>query len=178
MVQVKDKTFEVFITEQALQEQIAVLGQQISNDYAGKTPLFLAILNGAFMFAADLLKHISIPCEISFVKVASYQAMQSSGTVTELIGLSEKVTGRLVIVLEDIVDTGITMEQILGAIQTKGPESVKVATLLFKPDALQKNLSLDYVGFRIPSRFVVGYGLDYDGYGRNLPSLYVLKENK
>ncbi len=176
MIQVKDKTFETYITEEALRERVNILARQISEDYGGKTPLFLAILNGAFIFAADLLKQVAIPCEISFVKVASYHQMQSSGTVTELIGLTENIAGRPVIILEDIVDTGITMEQILQAVQAKEPESVKIATLLFKPDALQKNIQLDYVGFQIPSRFVVGYGLDYDGHGRNLPHLYVLKE--
>lgn len=176
MIQIKDKTFEVFIPEAGLAEKVGAVAERLNRDYAGKNPVFVAVLNGSFMFAADLLKKISIPCEITFVKVASYHAMHSTGKVKELIGLSESIAGRHVVVVEDIVDTGITMEQILAQLGTHGPASVKTAVLLFKPEALRKEVPLDYVCFEIANRFVVGYGLDYDGYGRNLSSLYVLKE--
>ena len=176
MIQIKDKTFEVFIPEAGLAEKVGAIAEQISREYEDKNPVFVAILNGSFMFAADLLKKISIPCEITFVKVASYHAMHSTGKVKELIGLSEAIAGRHVVVVEDIVDTGITMEQILTQVQADNPVSVKTAVLLFKPEALHKDVPLDYVCFEIANRFVVEYGLDYDGYGRNLPSLYVLKE--
>jgi hypoxanthine phosphoribosyltransferase len=176
MIQIKDKTFEVFIPEAGLAEKVSAVAQRINREYEGKNPVFVAILNGSFMFAADLMKKISIPCEITFVKVASYHAMHSTGKVKELIGLSESIAGRHVVVVEDIVDTGITMEQILAQLRTYGPASVRTAVLLFKPDALQKDVPLDYVCFEIANRFVVGYGLDYDGYGRNLPGLYVLRE--
>lgn len=177
MIQVKDKTFQIFIPQSELAERIGAAAERISQEYEGKNPLFVAILNGAFMFAADLLKRVTIPCQITFVKVASYQAMHSTGQVKDLIGLSEDLAGRHVIVLEDIVDTGITMQQIITSLKAKNPASVKTAVLLFKPEALQQEVPLDYVCFEIANRFVVGYGLDYDGYGRNLPNLYVLKES-
>ncbi len=176
MIQIKDKTFEVFIPEAGLAEKVGAVAERINREYEGKNPVFVAILNGSFMFTADLMKHIRIPCEITFVKVASYHAMHSTGKVKELIGLSENIAGRHVVVVEDIVDTGITMEQILAQLGACNPASVRTAVLLFKPEALQRDVSLDYVCFEIANRFVVGYGLDYDGYGRNLPSLYVLKE--
>ncbi len=176
MIQIKDKTFEVFIPEAGLAEKVAAVAERINRDYEGKNPVFVAVLNGSFMFAADLLKKIRIPCEITFVKVASYHAMHSTGKVKELIGLTEDLAGRHVVVVEDIVDTGITMEQILAQLRTHRPASVKTAVLLFKPEALQRDVPLDYVCFEIANRFVVGYGLDYDGYGRNLASLYVLRE--
>jgi len=176
MIQIKDKTFEVFIPEAGLAEKVAAVAERLNREYEGKTPVFVAVLNGSFMFAADLLKKIRIPCEITFVKVASYHAMHSTGKVKELIGLTEDLAGRHVVVVEDIVDTGITMEQIVAQLRTHRPASIKTAVLLFKPEALQRDVTLDYVCFEIANRFVVGYGLDYDGYGRNLASLYVLKE--
>jgi hypoxanthine phosphoribosyltransferase len=177
MIQIKDKTFQIFIPQSELTARIGVAAERINRDYEGKNPLFVAILNGSFMFAADLLKKVSVPCQVTFVKVASYQAMHSTGQVKDLIGLSEDLGGRDVIVLEDIVDTGITMQQIITSLKAKNPLSVKTAVLLFKPEALQQEVPLDYVCFEIANRFVVGYGLDYDGYGRNLPNLYVLKES-
>ncbi len=177
MKEIKDKSFEIFISAEALAEQITAVAEQLNREYAGKNPVFVSILNGSFIFTADLLRKITIPCEISFIKVASYHAMQSSGQVKNLIGLNEELAGRHVVILEDIVDTGITMEGILNALEVRNPASVRMAVLLFKAEALQKKISPDYVCFRIPNRFVVGYGLDYDGYGRNLPDLYVLKEN-
>jgi hypoxanthine phosphoribosyltransferase len=176
MIQLKDKMFDILIPEQQLLDRIQALARQISLDYEHKFPLFLAVLNGSFMFAADLLKHISISCEISFIKVASYEATHSTGKLTQLIGLPEQVTGRHVIILEDIVDTGFTIEGILNELLAKNPLSVQVATLLHKPEAYVKTIPLPYIGFSIPNQFVLGYGLDYDQIGRNLKDLYVLKE--
>jgi hypoxanthine phosphoribosyltransferase len=176
MIQIKDKTFEVFIPEAGLAEKVGAVAERINREYEGKNPVFVAILNGSFMFAADLMKQISIPCEITFVKVASYHAMHSTGKVKELIGLSESIAGRHVVVVEDIVDTGITMEQILAQLRTYNPASGPHRRAAVQARGPAKGVSLDYVCFEIANRFVVGYGLDYDGYGRNLPSLYVLKE--
>jgi hypoxanthine phosphoribosyltransferase len=175
MIQVKDKVFNILIPEQQLLNRIKDMATQISQEYEGKSPLFLAVLNGSFMFAADLLKNITVACEISFVKVASYEATHSTGKLTQLIGLPEEVTGRHVIILEDIVDTGITIESIVHDLQKKNPLSVQVATLLHKPEAYTKQIPLPYIGFSIPNQFVLGYGLDYDQLGRNLKDLYVLQ---
>lgn len=175
-ITVKDKAFSIFIPENELYRRINELGARISEDYAGKDPLFIAVLNGAFMFAADLLKAVTIPCQITFVKVASYEAMQSRGEVEEILGLVEDLKDRHIIVLEDIVDTGLTMSELLKNISFFKPASLEVATLLLKPDALRRDLFLKYVGAEIPNKFVVGYGLDYDGFGRNLRDLYQLKE--
>lgn len=175
-MQVKDKHFKIFIEEEAIQARIQALGKQITKDYEGKRPLFIAILNGAFMFASDLLKSVNIDCEISFVKLASYDAMQSSGNVQSLIGLKESIAERHIILVEDIVDTGNTMQHVLPVFEAEKPASVEIATLLLKPEALTKPLALRYVGFEIPNKFVVGFGLDYDGLGRNLPEIYQLQE--
>ncbi len=175
-MQVKDKNFQIFIEAETIQKRIATLGKQIAEDYHGKRPLFIAILNGAFMFASDLLKSVSIDCEISFIKLASYEAMQSSGNVASLIGLKENIANRHIIIIEDIVDTGNTMQHVLPIFEAQRPASVEIASLLLKPEALSKPLALRYVGFEIPNKFVVGYGLDYDGLGRNLPEIYQLKE--
>ena len=178
MVQLKDKEFEVYISHQDLSVRIQALASQINQQYEGRCPLFVAILNGAFMFAAHLLQHVSIPCEITFIKVASYEALHSTGKITELLGLKEDISGRDVIILEDIVDSGLTMEGIVSSIKSQNPRSIQVATLLFKPQALKAAVELHYVGFEIPNAFVVGFGLDYDGLGRNLQDLYVLKEKE
>jgi hypoxanthine phosphoribosyltransferase len=176
MINVGDKTFTPFIDEQALAERIKQLGAHISLDYADKQPLLVSILNGSFMFSSDLMKALSIPCEITFVKVSSYHHTTSTGQVKELIGLAEEVVGRHLIIVEDIVDTGLTMSEILSYLQQRQPRSVEIATLLFKPAALQQNIQPRYVGFEIANRFVVGFGLDYNGLGRNLPEVYVLHE--
>jgi hypoxanthine phosphoribosyltransferase len=178
MIQLKDKVFDILISEQQLLDRIQAMASQISQEYEGKSPLFLAVLNGSFMFAADLLKNITIPCEISFIKVASYEATHSTGKLTQLIGLPEEITGRHVIVLEDIVDTGITIEGIVNDLLKKKPLSVQVATLLHKPEAYTKQISLPYIGFSIPNQFVLGYGLDFDQLGRNLKDLYVLRRDQ
>lgn len=174
MLTVKDKTFVPFITADAIQTRIRELAEQINEEYVGKQPLLVVVLNGAFLFAADLAKHLTIPCEITFLRVSSYQGTTSTGHLKEILGLSEPVTGRDLIVIEDIVDTGRTIGDICDQLLAKQPSSLAIATLLFKPEALQKPLDLHYVGFEIENRFVLGYGLDYDGLGRNTPDIMVL----
>jgi hypoxanthine phosphoribosyltransferase len=176
MMEVGDKSFSLFIDHATIEKRIQALAIQISQDYQGKHPLFVGILNGCFMFAADLMKAITIPCEISFIKVSSYHETSSTGQLKELLGMKESIEGRHIVIVEDIVDTGLTMSEIIGSLEKKGPQSIEIATLLLKPEALQKNIEPKYVGFEIANRFVVGYGLDYNSLGRNLPDLYVLHE--
>lgn len=175
VVTIKDKEFELFIEHQQIQDSVKRVADKINFELAGKNPLFLAVLNGSFMFAAELMKEISIPSEITFVRLASYQGTSTTHKVQEVLGLNESIKGRTVVVVEDIVDTGNTMVSVLAQLMKHEPESIKVATLLFKPDALKQPLELDYVALEIPSDFIVGYGLDYDGYGRNLKDIYKLK---
>lgn len=175
-VRIKDKTFAVSIPESVIKQRVKELAGQISRDMAGKNPLLLAVLNGSFIFAADLMREISVPCEISFVKLASYQGITSTGKVKEVIGINEDLTGRTILIVEDIVESGLTMKRMTETIGTRNPESVHLCTLLFKPEKLEVPLDLEYVAFRIPNDFVVGYGLDYDQQGRNLKSLYSLKK--
>ncbi|MGE5424429.1 MAG: hypoxanthine phosphoribosyltransferase [Syntrophothermus sp.] len=172
LIQVKDKTFEVSIPAAKINDIVEEMAARINEDYEGKNPLFLSILNGSFIFAADLMRKITIPCEITFVKFSSYTGTSSTEKVKELIGLNEDISGRHVIVIEDIVDTGITMELLLKDLENFRPASVKLACFTFKPEAFKKTFPIDYVGIRIPNDFIVGYGLDYDGYGRNLPEIY------
>jgi hypoxanthine phosphoribosyltransferase len=174
MITVLDKQFIPYKTAQEIEARVAELGKQISEDYADKQPLFMGILNGAFMFASDLYKHITAPSEISFVKLASYKGTTSTGTVTNMIGLDRDLHNRHLIIVEDIVDTGKTMAEFLITLQHLQPASIAIATFLSKPEAHQHPIDLKYIGFEIPNRFVVGYGLDYDGFGRNLPELYQL----
>jgi hypoxanthine phosphoribosyltransferase len=176
MITVKDKRFTPFIERAQLETRIAELGREISEDYLDRFPLFVVVLNGAFMFAAELLKNVTIPCEITFVRVASYQKTESTGQLREILGLKEPIEGRNVIIVEDIVDTGLTMSELLYQLSVQKPESIQVSTLLFKPTALKAPLSIKYVGYEIENRFVLGYGLDYDGQGRNLDGIYVLAE--
>ncbi|MBK8684747.1 MAG: hypoxanthine phosphoribosyltransferase [Bacteroidetes bacterium] len=171
-IQVLDKKFIPYISEQDIQKRIEVMAEQISQDYAGKELLCLGILNGSFIFAADLFKRIHIPASISFIKLASYKGTSSTGTVITAIGLEEDLNGKEVLIIEDIVDTGKTLTAFLPALLKQNPNTVKICTLLQKPEALQYPLEVDYVGFSIPNKFVVGYGLDYDGYGRNYPEIY------
>lgn len=171
-VQVHDKSFEIYLSEQTIQERIAELAAQINKDYAGKRPFFVTILNGSFMFAADLFKHLTIDAEICFIKLASYKGTKSTGNVITTIGLEDDLYGKDVVIVEDIVDTGKTLHNFLPKLQHQQPQSLKIATLLHKPDATQFPLTLDYIGFSIPNKFVVGYGLDYDGLGRNLKEIY------
>lgn len=174
-VRLHDKDFAIYLEETNIRRAIARLAGQISADYAGKNPLFLAVLNGSFVFAADLLKEISIPCEISFIKLSSYQNTQSTGTVKELLGLTEDITGRHVVILEDIVDTGHTVSVLLAKLRERNTASIEIACLLLKPDCLQHPLQLKYTALAIPNDFVVGYGLDYNGLGRNLRHIYKLQ---
>lgn len=163
------------IASEKIQLRVKDIASEINTQYHGKQPLFLGVLNGAFLFMADLFKNINLQCEISFIKVTSYVGTASSGQLKNLIGLNENVSGRDIIVVEDIVDTGDTMKYLLDELKKQNPASVKLATILFKPEALRQDVKPDYVGFEIPPAFVVGYGLDYDGLGRNLNDIYVLK---
>ena len=172
MVKVKDKEFESFVPASQIAEVVQQMADRINADFEGKNPLFLAVLNGSFVFAADLIRKISIPCNISFVKFASYSGTSSTSTVKELIGLNEEIKGRHVILIEDIIDTGITLDLILTDLLKLNPTDIKVACFCHKPDAFRKSFSIDYIGMNIPDEFIVGYGLDYDGYGRNLPDIY------
>jgi len=174
MIQIKDKQFVSFIKEPELLQRVSALGRQITEDYRGSSPLLIGIMNGAFMFLSDLAKHIDLPVELSFVKISSYESMASTGTVRPLIGLDTALAGRDVIIVEDIVDTGLSMSYILEMVQKSKPKSLQIATLLLKPEALKKNIEARYIGFEIPNKFVVGYGLDYDGLGRNLKEIYQL----
>ena len=176
-IKVHDRWFDVYLSEEAIQQKVAQLAEQINRDYADKRPLFIAILNGAFMFAADLFKHITIDAEVCFIKLVSYKGMKSSGRVTTAIGLDQDLYNRHVVILEDIVDTGKTLGIFLPKLQHQQPASLQIAALLHKPDATKHPLDLAYVGFSIPNKFVVGYGLDYDGLGRNLKHIYQVVES-
>ena len=175
-IKVHDKYFVPFLSEAEIQKKIKELGLQISKDYDGKKPLFIAILNGSFMFASDLFKHITIDTEICFIKLASYRGTKSSGQVITAIGLDTDITGRNVIILEDIIDTGKTLNEFLPQIRNQQPASLKIAVLLHKPEATVYPITINYCGFSIPDKFVVGYGLDYNGLGRNISSIYKLRE--
>ncbi|MCD4679112.1 MAG: hypoxanthine phosphoribosyltransferase [Bacteroidales bacterium] len=176
IIKVRDKEFSLFISFEEIDTAITKVANEINNDLKGQTPLFLVILNGAFMFAADLFKKIDLDCEISFVKLASYTGTQTSSIVKELLGLSEDIKGRTIIIVEDIVDTGITMESMIKQLKEKEVKEIRIATLLFKPDAFIKKYNIDYVGMKIPNDFIVGYGLDYNGHGRNLKDIYKIIE--
>lgn len=173
-IRVLDKKFRELIPEKEISERIMKLADQINKDFSGQDVVFLGILNGAFLFAADLFKRIDLQARISFVKLASYQGTSSSGTIKELIGWNEDINNKIIIVVEDIVDTGNTLERIVDELVIRKASVIKIATLLLKPEAYKKDITIDYVGFRIPNDFVIGYGLDYNGYGRNLPSIYTL----
>lgn len=175
MIRIHDKQFDIFIHRDEIQKEVASLAQIINSEYAGKDLVFIAVLNGAFMFAADLMKNISLPCEISFVKVSSYQGMNSTGRVDEVIGLTTSIKDKHVVILEDIVDTGITMDKIMTLLSAEHPASIKITALLFKPEAFRGKHAPDYVGFSIADSFVVGYGLDYNEHGRNTEHIYQLK---
>ena len=176
IVKIKDKTFKTSITEVEIQQRVKEVADHINRDMADKNPLLLAVLNGSFMFAADLMKNITIPCEISFVKLASYQGTQSTGEVKEVIGINEDLAGRTVIIVEDIVESGLTIQRMLDSLGTRNPDSIDVCTLLLKPDRLKVDLNIKYVAFSIPNDFILGYGLDYDQQGRNLRDIYTLME--
>lgn len=173
-VTIKDKTFETSIPEAVILEKVKAVAERINRDLAGKNPLFIAVLNGSFIFAADLMRNITIPCEISFVKLASYQGTTSSGKITEVLGINEDISNRTVVIVEDIVDTGLTMKRMIETLGTRHPKSIHICTMLLKPDKLQVELNIEYAAMEIPNDFIVGYGLDYDQEGRNLRDIYTL----
>ncbi|GAY27179.1 hypoxanthine phosphoribosyltransferase [Prevotella sp. MGM1] len=175
IVRIKDKLFETSIPEAEIKQRVKAVAERINRDMAGKNPLLLAVLNGSFVFAADLMREITIPCEISFVKLASYQGTTSTGTIKEVIGINEDLTGRTVIIVEDIVESGLTIKRMIESLGTRNPESVHICTLLLKPERLKTPLDIEYVAFEIPNDFILGYGLDYDQQGRQLRDIYTLK---
>ena len=174
IVKIKDKTFKTSIPEAEIKQRVKQLAEQISKDFEGKHPLLLGVLNGAFIFAADLARELTIPFQISFVKLASYQGTISTGKVKEVLGINEDLTGRHVIIVEDIVDTGHTMKQMIEALGTRGPASVDICTLFVKPDKLEEPIDIKYAAFSIPNDFILGYGLDFDQEGRGLKEIYTL----
>ncbi len=176
VIQVLDKKFSPFIKADQIDKAVQEIANRMNVELKGKNPLFIVVLNGAFMFASDLFKKINIDCELSFVKLSSYVGTQTTTTVRELIGLDRVLKGRTVVVVEDIIDTGITMAHTIPLLHQLEANEVKIATLLYKPEAFQKDYSIDYVGIEIPNDFIIGYGLDYDGQARNLPEIYKIVE--
>ena len=176
-ITIKDKKFAVSIPESYIQGEVKKLAERISQDLEGKNPLFLGVLNGSFMFAADLFRDISIPAQISFVKLASYEGTLSTGVIKEVIGLSENVTGRCIVLEEDIIESGLTMQRLLENLGTRNPAEIHICTLLLKPENLKADLDVEYVALQIPNDFIVGYGLDYDGWGRNSRDIYTVVDD-
>ncbi|HEY0608913.1 MAG TPA: hypoxanthine phosphoribosyltransferase [Chitinophaga sp.] len=177
IIKVHDKQFQPYIGAEELQLRIQEMAAQINKDLEGEKPLFIAILNGSFMFAADIFKYLTIEAEISFIKLVSYKGTKSTGNVVTSIGLDEDLYGRTVVILEDIVDTGKTLHQFLPQLEHQQPKKLLIAALLTKPEALAHPIKIDYLGFSVPNKFLLGYGLDYDGLGRNLPEIYQLIES-
>lgn len=175
-IRIKDKQFKTFITEEQILKEVARVGEEINRDLADANPLFVSVLNGSFMFTADLMKHVSVPCEISFVKLASYAGTSSTGKVKELVGLNDDIIGRTIVIVEDIIDTGLTMERLIETLKARNPKEIRIATLLVKPDKLKVDLDINYIAMSIPNDFIVGYGLDYDGLGRNYRDIYTVIE--
>jgi len=175
VITIKDKQFDLFIEQEVIEREIKRVAEQINAELEGRDPIFIVVLNGAFMFAGELMKEVSIPSEITFIRLASYQGTTSTQQVKEVLGLNESIEGRLVVIVEDIVDSGDTMSSLLEKLKQYKPQEVKIATLLFKPAALKQKIHIDYVALEIPNVFIVGYGLDYDGYGRNLKDIYKIK---
>ena len=176
-IQVLDKTFAVSISAEELEKEVKRVASEINRDFAGSQPIFLSVLNGSFIFAADLMREVELPCEISFVKLASYQGTNTTGNIREVIGLNADITGRPVISVEDIVDTGLTMAHMLETLKRQNPSSIDICTLLLKPTKLQVKLDVRYCCKQIPDDFVVGYGLDYNGFGRNTKDVYTIIQN-
>lgn len=174
IVKIKDKVFKTSIPEEKILEKIKIVADRINEDMKDKDPLFIAVLNGAFIFAADLMRMITIPCQISFVKLASYQGTTSTGKITEVLGINEDLNNRHIIIIEDIVDTGLTMKRMIETLGTRHPASVEICTLLVKPEKLQVDLDIKYAVMSIPNQFIVGYGLDYDQEGRGLRDIYTI----
>lgn len=175
-IKVRDREFTVSIPEAKILQRVAEVAAQINNDLKNENPLFLAVLNGSFVFAADLMRCMEMSCEISFVRMASYEGTSSTGKVKQLIGLKEEIKGRTVVIVEDIIDSGLTMKNLLATLEEKQPKDIRIAALLVKPGNLQVDLDIPYCCFDIPNDFIVGYGLDYDGEGRNLRSIYTVVE--
>ena len=175
-IKIHDKVFRTSYSEAEILQHVKAVADRLNKDMEGKNPLFLAVLNGSFIFAADLMRMITIPCEISFVKLASYQGTLSTGKVKEVIGINEDITGRTVVIIEDIVESGLTMKRMIDTLGTRNPESVHICTLLLKPEKLEVNLNVEYAAMEIPNDFIVGYGLDYNQQGRNLREIYRLVE--
>ena len=175
-IKLHDKYFVPFISAQEIDFAIATMAAQVAADFADEKPVFVGVLNGSFMVVSDFMKHYKAPCEVSFIKMASYEGTTSTNQVKELIGINQGLSGRTVIVIEDIVDTGNTVAELKILFKNKGVKHFKIATLFFKPEAYKKDIKLDYIGIRIPDKFIVGFGLDYDGLGRNLPEVYQLKD--
>lgn len=175
-IKIHDKEFALSIPQEEILNEVKRVAAEINRDYAGKRPLLLGVLNGSFMFVADLMKNLNIECEISFVKLSSYQGTTTTGAIREVLGLAESIAGRDIIIVEDIVDTGLTMQRMLESLGTRQPASVEIASLFLKPARLQVPIDVKYSAFTIPDRFIVGYGLDYDGLGRNLPNVYDVVE--
>ena len=175
MIQLHDKQFVPFISSQEIDFALATMASQVEADFADEIPVFVGVLNGSFMVVSDFMKHYKKPCEVSFIKLASYEGTASTNEVKQLIGINQDLTGRTVIIIEDIVDTGNTVAELKDLFKKQNVKHLKIATLFFKPEAYKKDLKLDYIGIRIPNKFIVGYGLDYDGLGRNLPEVYKLK---
>lgn len=175
-IDIKDKTFETLIPEEEILRRVKTVADKMNTDLKGKNPLLLGVLNGSFIFAADLMRMLTIDCEISFVKMSSYNGTSSTGNVKKLVGLKENIEGRTIVIVEDIVDTGLTMEQMLKYLEEFKPAEVHICTLLLKPENLKRDLNIEYVAMEIPNDFILGYGLDYDGLGRNLRDIYVVKE--
>lgn len=175
---IKDKTFRKTMPEADILKQVKLVAEQINRDYEGRSPLFLSVLNGAFMFTSDLMKEINLDCSISFVKLSSYQGTMSTGNVHEVIGVTEDLTGRDIIIVEDIVESGLTMRQMMDSLAVRNPKSIRICTLFFKPSKLTTDIKIDYPVFTIPDDFIVGYGLDYDQLGRNLRDIYTIVDDK
>jgi len=175
-VRIHDKTFKLSCSEAEILRSVKAVADRLNRDMAGKNPLFMAVLNGSFIFAADLLRLVSIPCEVSFVRLASYQGTMSSGKIKEVIGINEDLAGRTVVIVEDIIETGLTVKRMIDTLSTRNPASVHVCTLLQKPEKLEADINIEYVAMRIPNDFIVGYGLDYNQQGRNLRDIYTLCE--
>ena len=176
MIHLHDKTFEPFISAEEIDFAIANMAKQMDADFFDEIPLFIGVLNGSFMVLSDLMKHYRGMCEVSFVKMSSYSGTKSTNEVKELIGINEDLEGKTVVIVEDIIDTGNTIEELKSILKEKKVKHLKIATLFFKPDAFKKDIKIDYIGIRIPNKFIVGFGLDYDGLGRNLSDVYQLAE--
>jgi hypoxanthine phosphoribosyltransferase len=175
-IRLHDKQFKPFISAKEIDFAIENMVKEIEDDFTDETPVFVGVLNGAFMVVSDLIKKYSLPCEVSFIKLASYEGTSSTNNVKQLIGINQNLEGRSVVVIEDIVDTGSTLEELKDLFKKQNVKHFKIATLFLKPEAYKKDIKIDYVGIRIPNKFIVGYGLDYDGLGRNLPEVYQLKD--